>query len=310
MRFGGHQTFYIREGWLYKGMDLLINHPERFEDPLVFDHLGVGKNMAMSIVYWLEATGLAIKEQSKADSRAKILKPTDLGRLVHKNDPYFTREETWWILHINLVANRESAETWYWFFNELGTDRFIREQGFKRFQKYIENDLKGRKPTQKTAERDLSCLINTYAINLPNTITDPEEDIWCPFRDLELLVSYKSTGHHVIQRRRRSIPVYIVLYALETSLQLSPNYHLESYENDNILDIRFFDLVRLPNNPQRVFALHNDGFFELLNNISESVLNTGLTIMGLAGERQIRILRKPKFQFAESMYNAKEVKNG
>jgi hypothetical protein len=76
------------------------------------------------------------------------------------------------------------------------------------------------------------------------------------------------------------------------------------------LDIRFFDLVRLPNNPQKVFALHNDGFFELLNNISESVLNTGLTIMGLAGERQIRILRKPKFQFAESMYNAKEVKNG
>jgi DNA-binding MarR family transcriptional regulator len=43
--------------------------------------------MAMSIVYWMEATGLAIKEQSKTDSRAKILKPTELGRLVHKYDP-------------------------------------------------------------------------------------------------------------------------------------------------------------------------------------------------------------------------------
>jgi len=309
MRFGGHQTFYIREGWLYKGMDLLINHPELYNDPLVFDHLGVGKNMAMSIVYWLEATGLAVKVQSETDSRAKTLKPTELGFLIYENDPYFNREETWWLLHINLVANRESAETWYWFFNELGTDRFIREQGLKRFQKYIENDLKGRKPTQKTAERDLSCLINTYAINLPNTITDPEEDIWCPFRDLELLVSYKSTGHNVIQRRRRSIPVYIILYALETCLQLSPNYHLDSYNEENLIDIRFFELVRIPNNPQRVFALHNDGFYELLSNISESGSETGITIMGLAGERQIRIMRKPLLHFAKSVYKTKEVIN-
>jgi len=62
MRFGGHQTFYLREGWLYKGLNLLMTKPEMFEEELVFDHLGVGRNMALSIVYWLEATGLAAKK--------------------------------------------------------------------------------------------------------------------------------------------------------------------------------------------------------------------------------------------------------
>jgi len=29
MRFGGHQTFFIREGWLHKGLKLLIEDEDR-----------------------------------------------------------------------------------------------------------------------------------------------------------------------------------------------------------------------------------------------------------------------------------------
>ena len=28
MRFGGHETFFVREGWLSKGLSLVINNPE------------------------------------------------------------------------------------------------------------------------------------------------------------------------------------------------------------------------------------------------------------------------------------------
>lgn len=307
MRFGGHQTFYLREGWLYKGLHLLMNEPERFDEDLVFDHLGVGKNMAISIIYWMEAMELAEKTRMNEDSRNKNLKPTPLGHLIYKKDKYFTQEETWWILHINLLSNRDSAESWYWFFNHLGTDRFLREQGLRRFSKYMEEDLHCRKPTPKTLERDFSCLLNTYAAQLPISNDDPEEDIWCPLRDLDLLISYKSTNHYALQRRRRSIGSMLLMYALEKCFIQADNE--EEYEPDKIQDIRFFDLTRLPNNPQRVFLLHTDGFYELLGQASEALGPDYLSIMGLAGERQIRVARNEPLSYVKSLYSTEAAMN-
>ena len=58
MRFGGHETFPVREGWLHKGLKLVVEEPEKVVDEHVADWLGVGRNMAKSIRYWLQATGL------------------------------------------------------------------------------------------------------------------------------------------------------------------------------------------------------------------------------------------------------------
>ena len=59
MRFGGHETFAIREGWLARGLELLTTTPELLVDEFSEDHLGVGRNMAKAIRHWLVATGLA-----------------------------------------------------------------------------------------------------------------------------------------------------------------------------------------------------------------------------------------------------------
>ena len=66
MRFGGHQTFFVREGWLAKGLGLLREDVSAFDDPYVADRLGVGRNMAKSIEHWLLATGLAQKTERRA----------------------------------------------------------------------------------------------------------------------------------------------------------------------------------------------------------------------------------------------------
>ena len=59
MKFSGHETFAIREGWLHKGLKLLIEAPDKLVHEFSADWLGVGKNMARSIRHWLEVTGLA-----------------------------------------------------------------------------------------------------------------------------------------------------------------------------------------------------------------------------------------------------------
>jgi hypothetical protein len=53
MRFGGHETFAIREGWLHKGLRLLADEPHLLADDHAADWLGVGRNMAKSIRHWL-----------------------------------------------------------------------------------------------------------------------------------------------------------------------------------------------------------------------------------------------------------------
>ena len=57
-KFGAHQTFSPRFGWLKKAFDGVSKNPQIFSDDDAPRHLGVGKNMVDSIAFW--ATGLAV----------------------------------------------------------------------------------------------------------------------------------------------------------------------------------------------------------------------------------------------------------
>lgn len=75
----GNGSFYIREGWLTKGLVEIEKNPELFSKKYFegADALGVGSVMAKSIKYWLMAAGLIVKkaEQSpvKYDIKREVL---------------------------------------------------------------------------------------------------------------------------------------------------------------------------------------------------------------------------------------------
>lgn len=94
MKFSGHETFPVREGWLHKGMKLLSEEPEQFLNEEVADLLGVGRNMAKAIRHWLLVTGLASATGNELRGRASLLHLTELGQLVWAHDPYFLQEGT------------------------------------------------------------------------------------------------------------------------------------------------------------------------------------------------------------------------
>src|SRR5690606_1817146 len=122
MRFGGHETFAVREGWLHKGLRLLVEDPKKLHSPDVADWLGVGRNMAKSIKHWLLVTGLAVSAKStRGDS---LLQSTDLGELIYKRDPYLLQTGTWWALHVESANCDVHAVTWWWFFNRFSLSRF------------------------------------------------------------------------------------------------------------------------------------------------------------------------------------------
>ena len=127
MKFRAHETFFIRKGWLSKGLRYVTQKPDVFvdkkENPM--DVLGIGANMVKSLRYWLQAVGLT-SEPSKGKRLQKL---TDFGKLVFKHDRYTEELGTLYLLQYKLVTNEEMAPSWYYFFNvftmqEFGKDDF------------------------------------------------------------------------------------------------------------------------------------------------------------------------------------------
>ena len=291
MKFGGHQTFFIRDGWLYKALTMLIEDQDREMKFLTHeysaDYLGVGKNMAMAIRHWLIATGLAIRNEEK------YYEPTKLAKIIYENDKYFVNLGTWWVLHTNLVHSKENSFGWNWFFNDFNFERFDRSMCRDLLMRTLSLS-KGRVPSENTVDRDLICMLSSYSRYIPSTEKDPEEAIESPFRELNLMNYYRDSAMYKINKGRKDVNIYIFMYVI--SLLLFD-------ETKSIVDITFYDLVNLKNGPSKIFQFDNESLFELLVRINESAVEQhALQIRGLAGERQLLFMNKSPLYWIDEYY--------
>lgn len=101
MRFRAHDTFFIRKGWLSKGMERIVAKPDLFvdksENPM--DILGIGTNMVKALRYWLQAVGLT--EEPTTGRRVQNL--TEFGQAVYENDRYIEELGTLYLLQYQLA---------------------------------------------------------------------------------------------------------------------------------------------------------------------------------------------------------------
>lgn len=184
MKFRAHDTFYIRKGWLSKGMKCVVANADVFvsktENPM--DVLGLGANMVKALRYWLQAVGLT--EELKKGKRSQKL--TDLGQLVFENDRYIEELGTLYLLQYKLASNSDNATAWYFFFNEFSLAEFGKDEFAEAIQKYIRMTADGESVAPRSINDDFSCIINTY---LPRYKSNPEKvsaenNIDCPFGEL------------------------------------------------------------------------------------------------------------------------------
>jgi hypothetical protein len=301
MRYGGHQTFFVREGWLSKGLKMLIEQPDLLNNPYLADYLGVGRNMAKSIVHWLQATGLAFKEGTGRRGPKSQLVPTTLARNIAASDPHFTHTATWWFLHINLICNPEHAATWNWFFNEFPVNRFDREMLIMSLWRYEKTRSK-KVPTRTTLERDISCFLGSYGVDVPyKRSKDPEEEIDCPFQELRLIRHYRASGYYEVNRRKKVADPEVILYALNSGV---------SGDTGDRTDITFHELARVRNGPLQSLALSADALFEHMIELEQAPPPIRLSISGLAGDRQVRFPVLERSEIANLYYQrVREVVN-
>lgn len=184
MKFRAHDTFYIRKGWLSKGMKCVAANEDVFvsktENPM--DVLGLGANMVKALRYWLQAVGLT--EEPQKGKRSQHL--TKLGQLVFNNDRYIEEIGTLYLLQYKLASNKDYATAWYFFFNEFTIADFGKDDFAEAIQKYIRMNAEGESVASRSINDDFACIINTY---LPRYKSNPakvsaENNIDCPFGEL------------------------------------------------------------------------------------------------------------------------------
>ena len=186
MKFRAHETFFIRKGWLSKGMKCVNARNDVFvaKDENPMDVLGLGSNMVKSLRYWLQAVGLT--EEPRSGRRFQTITP--FGQSVFNNDRYIEELGTLYLLQYKLAINKAEATSWYFFFNEFTMSEFSREDFVEALQKYIR--MSGDDSVAiRSLNDDFACIINTY---LPRYKTNPskvspENNIDCPFGELGLI---------------------------------------------------------------------------------------------------------------------------
>ena len=226
------------------------------------------------------ATGLATKAERRRRPDRPRLKATELGKIIAKHDPWFLDPGTWWFLHINLVRSPAHAATWHWFFNHYASSRFERATVVAQLEQH-ERLRSQRVSSPKTLERDVSCFLGSYAVEVPYRRKDPEEEIDCPFQELRIIRHFRASGYYELNRRRKSISPQVLLYALQ-----APG--LTSDESTGIVDVTLHDLHRMEGGPAQVIALSADALFEHLVELETNSRDAPLSMSGLAGDRQLR----------------------
>lgn len=290
MRFGGHETFAVREGWISRGLSLVFQDPEAFTNEHLEDDLGVGRNMAKSIRHWLQAVGL-VEPLPKGSAPT----PTEFGRLVYDNDPHFLHPETWWFLHMNLVRNPAQAFTWNWFFNHWSTHRFDRGPCLESLRRYSEVAI-SRSPSVKTLQRDLNTMLQTYATPVPPQVDDPEDTSSSPFQDLQLLKSFTGSGYMRLNYELKPIPAGVFGYAIAGS----PAFV-------DLEDISLVQLERGESGPGKCFVLRGDELLELCGSY-ESECSELFALRTQAGERTLRLQKQMSLnEWAAWQYKTLEV---
>ena len=290
MKFRAHDTFFIRKGWISKGMRYVGKKPDVFiskkENPM--DVLGIGANMVKALRYWLPAIGVT----KEATTGRRIQELTDFGRLVFEHDTYIEEIGTLYLLHYKLVSRPEVATSWYFFFNIFGLSDFTRTE----FATQISNQIKiwdeNAKVAPRSIEDDFNCIINTYVPRyktMPSKVS-AENNIDCPFGEMGLIDILKKEGKNVVYKKATppasTFNPWVILAVIHANA-------------DDRVEIGLNELLTAEKNIGKVFNLDSIDMLDVLHNAE---LTGELKIIRTAGLDVIHLTNHYTFEKCVEYY--------
>lgn len=288
MKFRAHETFFIRKGWLSKGMKCVNAKNDVFvaKDENPMDVLGLGSNMVKSLRYWLQAVGLTV--EPKSGKRFQSF--TEFGESVFEHDRYIEELGTLYLLQYKLASNEDDATAWYFFFNEFTLSEFTREDYVDELQKYIKMNGDDHTVAIRSLNDDFACIINTYLPRYksnPGKVS-PENNIDCPFGELGLvdILNKKKKTYKKSTPSSSTINPWVALAVIcDRAAERT--------------EISLNELLTAPKNIGRVFNLDSVNLLDVLYGIEKM---GAIKINRTAGLDVINILQQHSFQECVNRY--------
>ncbi len=278
-RYGRHETFAVRHGWLTKALRRIEGADGDLTPNLdTADALGLGSKMVQSLQFWTEATGL-VEAREPATSRSarggSSYKLSPLGRTIFERDPFMEYPATWWFLHMELCSSEGTV--WSWFFNAFDERHFDRNACTDAFLRHTQE--KAVNPaTPATAQKDVACLLAAYASTATTLNADDraapgargassdEEGVAAsPLRDLGLIVRHDVVNRYERVRAPDRIPAEVFLACAS---RLAARADSDS--------VALSDLERLANGPGRVLCLGSGSLERAVDEAVEAYAHRGV----------------------------------
>lgn len=286
VKFRAHDTFFIRKGWLNKGMKHVDHKPnvfvDRTENPM--DVLGIGANMVKALRYWLQAVGLT--EEPPSGTRTQSF--TEFGQLVFDNDKFIEEIGTLYLLHYKMVSNEKFATAWYIFFNEFNMTEITKEDFVIAVNSYLSKI--GETVASRSIEDDFACIINTYLPRFksnPNKIS-PENNIDCPFGELGL-IDFMNKNKKIYRKSKPSVNLFDPWVILAVIFDRA---------NGNT-EVPLNDLLTTPSNIGKVFNLDAISMLDILHRVEKTGM---IKIIRTAGLDIIQIKEQMSFEQCVKKY--------
>ena len=268
MKIRAHETFYIRRGWLRKGIKNISVNPRLFTNREInpCEVLGIGTNMVKSLRYWMNAVGV-MKEISEGNQR--IQRMTQFSAMIDRYDRYYEENGTNWLVHYMLAKNEDQATAWYWFYNIFKASSFDKELFIKELKEFLYTEY-SYDCSEKMLGDEFNCLINTYCSK--GKISSPEDMNECPLTELHLIEITDEKGFKKCIPDKDAIHPLIILAVME-----------DQTDKDEIL---ISDLLNKPCNIGKIFNLDRASCFYFLEQLQkmgylELVRTAGLDVVRL-----------------------------
>ncbi len=278
MAFAKHETFYIREGWLFKGMAAIKKAEDEDKPSTIFldldaaERLGIGQNMVKSLRFWMQATGLV---EEKLEDRQRIQYLTLFGELVWKYDRYLEDDATLWLLHYHLACSQDHATTWYWFFNHFAPAAFDEHTCLEALHTWVIGNYPDQEIASGSLKRDVDCFLQTY---LPSkTPRTPEELTESPFSRLHILS--RIGGDHEKRYRMERLdsshfhPLILLHVLVDRQLKV----------RNSASQVGLSDVLREPLNVGRVFGVTTTVLSDLLARLNKDYQDWHIQFVRTAG---------------------------
>lgn len=291
-RYGRHETFAVRHGWLTKALRRIGTAGGDLTPNLeTADALGLGSKMVQSLQFWTEATGLVEARLSdggtaKGTRSGALYDLSPLGRMIEAYDPFMEYPATWWFLHMEL-SSREGT-VWSWFFNHFDERHFDRNTCTDAFLKHT-HDKASNPATPATAQRDVACLLAAYSSSVAILASDDrasaaastaaieEEGVAAsPLRDLGLVLRHEVVNRYERVRGPDRIPSEVFLSCVS---RLARRIETDA--------VGLSDLARSTNGPGRILCLGSGALEKAVDEAVEAYAHKGVGAELLGAELHV-----------------------